>query len=136
MITLYADLYFCYSRRKPKAPSATIVSTSPKPSLESSGEVSSPPTYRRFSSPRPPRFPIERKMSAGILRIDTTNRGKSSGSASVNVEPTSPAPSVDRLSVTFAMDEQEKVDGDIEKTEESLVKNEPTKGRIHLKFDF
>ena len=78
-------------------------------------------------------------MSAGILRIDTTNRGKSSGSASVNVEPTSPAPSVDRLSVTFAMDEPEKVDGDIEKiekTEESLVRNEQTKGRTHLKFDF
>ena len=125
-----------YSRKKPKAPSAIIVSTSPKPSLETSGEVSSPPTYRRFSSPRPPRFPIERKMSAGILRIDTTNRGKSSGSASVNVEPTSPAPSVDRLSVTFAMDEPEKVDGDIEKTEESLVKNEQTKGRTHLKFEF
>ena len=75
-------------------------------------------------------------MSAGILRIDTTNRGKSSGSASVNVEPTSPAPSVDRLSVTFAMDEPEKVDGDIEKTEESLVRNEQTKGRTHLRFEF
>ena len=78
-------------------------------------------------------------MSAGILRIDTTNRGKSSGSASVNVEPTSPAPSVDRLSVTFAMDEAEKVDGDIEKiekSEECLVRSEQTKGRTHLKFDF
>ena len=78
-------------------------------------------------------------MSAGILRIDTTNRGKSSGSASVNVEPTSPAPSVDRLSVTFAMDEPEKVDGDIEKiekTEESLVRSEQTKGRTHLRFEF
>ena len=74
-------------------------------------------------------------MSAGILRIDTTNRGKSSGSVSVNVEPTSPAPSVDRLSVTFAMDEPEKVDGDIEKTEESVVRNEQTKGGTHLKFD-
>ena len=78
-------------------------------------------------------------MSAGILRIDTTNRGRSSGSASVNVEPTSPAPSVDRLSVTFAMDDPEKVDGDIEeieKTEESLVRNEQTKGRTHLRFEF
>ena len=76
-------------------------------------------------------------MSAGILRIDTTNRGKSSGSASVNVEPTSPAPSVDRLSVTFAMDEPEKIDGDIEKiekTEESLVRNEQTKGRNPFKI--
>ena len=63
-------------------------------------------------------------MSAGILRIDTTNRGKSSGSASVNVEPTSPAPSVDRLSVTFAMDEPEKVDGDIEKIDFEINNSE------------
>ena len=64
-----------------------------------------------------------------------TGMSQSIGKA-VNVEPTSPAPSVDRLSVTFAMDEPEKVDGDIEKTEEILVKNEQTKGRTHLKFDF
>ena len=60
-------------------------------------------------------------MSAGILRIDTTNRGKSSGSASVNVEPTSPAPSVDRLSVTFAMDEPEKNEGDINYSQHMIL---------------
>ena len=58
-----------------------------------------------------------------------------SGTATVNVEPTSPAPSVDRLSVTFAMDEEEKLDEKSgenteqidEKTEEKLVSNEPNR---------
>ena len=67
--------------------------------IRTSTDVGSPPSYRRFSSPRPPRFTIERKMSAGILR---TNESGSIRKKSGSAEPTSPAPSVDRLSVTFA----------------------------------
>ena len=68
--------------------------------IRTSTDVGSPPSYRRFSSPRPPRFTIERKMSAGILRTsEAAERGRKK---SVSAEPTSPAPSVDRLSVTFA----------------------------------
>ena len=111
------------------------ISTSPLPSLDItttpiisaitsaiSSEVNSPPSYRRFSSPRPPRFTLERKLSAGILRTDTVNRNKSSGS--VTVEPTSPAPSVDRLSVTFAMDEKDEEKNDKPEPDINLTKTQ------------
>ncbi len=64
-----------------------------------------PPSYKRFPSPRPPDLtlqqhpPVERKGSAGILRLDGNLRRRGSN------EPTSPSPSADRLSVTFAMDD-------------------------------
>ena len=37
--------------------------------IRGAASIGSPPSYRRFSSPRPPKLvPLERKMSAGILR--------------------------------------------------------------------
>ena len=78
--------------------------------IRTSTDVGSPPSYRRFSSPRPPRFTIERKMSAGILRTSPAERGRKKSGGGQSAEPTSPAPSVDRLSVTFADIENQKED--------------------------
>ena len=70
----------------------------PSSVIRGAASIGSPPSYRRFSSPRPPKLTLERKMSAGILKAtDDGFRRK--------VEPASPTPSVDRLSVTFAIDE-------------------------------
>ena len=86
--------------------------------------VGTPPSYRRYESPRPPSTEApaagsstastpqppptqslaDRKGSTGILRVDGafSSRRRSSGEPAV-----SPAPSTDRMSVTFAVDGDE-----------------------------
>ena len=46
-------------------------------------------------------------MSAGILRTSESGSFLGRRRSSITAEPSSPAPSVDRLSVTFAMDDAE-----------------------------
>ena len=71
-------------------------------------------------------------MSAGILRPSDTAAAGSNTSASsggrltsgVAEEPNSPAPSVDRLSVTFAMDEPERQEDQSVKVEDLPVQTD------------
>ena len=86
-LILYKKL--SYSRRSARC---ALDNISLQPSTSADVPISKPASYRRFSSPQPPKFKLERKMSAGILRSSTA-------------EPVSPAPSADRLSVTFAFEE-------------------------------
>ena len=96
------------------AVSPSLSGSEPSAAIRTSTDVGSPPSYRRFSSPRPPRFTIERKMSAGILRTSETSGKKSA-------EPNSPAPSVDRLSVTFADVEDDEPEKDTENIESKEI---------------
>ena len=69
--------------------------------------------YRRFSSPKPSptkgRVSTERR-SSGILRTDPRRRSKTSslGLGQEQQLPHSPAPSTDRQSVSFAMDDSKR----------------------------
>ena len=57
-----------YFRKTQNLPSFEAMSEPPSV-IRGAASIGSPPSYRRFSSPRPPKLvPLERKMSAGILR--------------------------------------------------------------------
>ena len=57
-----------YFRNTQNLPSFEAMSE-PSSVIRGEASIGSPPSYRRFSSPRPPKLvQLERKMSAGILR--------------------------------------------------------------------
>ena len=74
-----------------------------------SSESKKPVSYRRFSSPKPPSKKLAERRSSGILRVDANDpkddHSRKKSRSSLCQEPHSPAPSSDRLSVTFAMDD-------------------------------
>ena len=74
--------------------------------------TNSPPSYRRFESPKPPPDGVQRRRSSGggILRTDLglSPLLKIRLLPEGTTEPVSPARSADRMSVTFAFDDDQK----------------------------